>query len=58
MRLVTESARSAQPPLRRRLLVVDDNKDAAESMMMLLELCGLEVVCAYDGDSALKAAVS
>jgi len=58
MRLVTESARSAQPPLRRRLLVVDDNKDAAESMTMLLELWGHEVVCAYDGDGALKVAVS
>ena len=58
MRLVTESARSAQPPLRRRLLVVDDNRDAAESMAILLELWGHEVVCAYDGESAVKAAAS
>ena len=56
MRLVTESARSTQPPPRRRLLVVDDNKDAAESMAMLLELWGHEVVCVYDGHSALEAA--
>ena len=41
---------------RRRLLVVDDNKDAAESMSMLLELWGHEVLCAYDGRTALETA--
>jgi CheY-like chemotaxis protein len=35
---------------------VDDNKDAAESMSMLLEMWGHEVVCAYDGRSALEVA--
>jgi two-component system CheB/CheR fusion protein len=37
-------------------MVIDDNKDAAESMSMLLELWGHEVVCAYDGRTALTAA--
>ena len=40
----------------KRLMVIDDNKDAAESMSMLLELWGHEVMCAYDGQSALEAA--
>jgi PAS domain S-box-containing protein len=47
---------TGQQPRRRRLMVIDDNKDAAESMSMLLELWGHEVVCAYDGRSALEAA--
>jgi PAS domain S-box-containing protein len=46
----------APPPRRRRLMVIDDNKDAAESMSMLLELWGHEVVCVYDGRTALEAA--
>jgi two-component system CheB/CheR fusion protein len=37
-------------------MVVDDNKDAAESMSMLLELWGHDVICAYDGHTALEAA--
>src|SRR5205814_700321 len=40
----------------RRVMVIDDNKDAAESMSMLIELWGHEVICAYDGRSALEAA--
>ncbi|MDB6041530.1 MAG: two-component hybrid sensor and regulator [Gammaproteobacteria bacterium] len=47
---------TGQQPRRRRLMVIDDNKDAAESMSMLLELWGHEVVCAYDGRTALEAA--
>lgn len=54
---MTRLQRGATPP-RQRLLVVDDNKDAAESMSMLLELWGHEVVCAYDGAAALKAAAT
>jgi two-component system CheB/CheR fusion protein len=50
------SERTAHQPRRRRLMVIDDNRDAAESMSMLLELWGHEVVCAYDGRSALEAA--
>jgi two-component system CheB/CheR fusion protein len=46
------------PPSRQRLLVVDDNRDAAESMSMLLELWGYQVLCAYDGASALAIAAS
>lgn len=42
----------------KRLMVIDDNKDAAESMSMLLELWGHEVMCAYDGQSALEAATT
>jgi CheY-like chemotaxis protein len=41
---------------RKRLMVVDDNRDAAETMSMLFELWGHEVVCAYDGRSALETA--
>src|SRR6201990_2315377 len=41
---------------RRRILVIDDNKDAAESMSMLFELWGHDVVCAYDGRTALETA--
>jgi CheY-like chemotaxis protein len=43
-------------PRRKRLMVVDDNRDAAETMSMLFELWGHEVVCAYDGRSALETA--
>lgn len=52
------AASDSQPPeqRRRRLLVIDDNKDAAESMSMLFELWGYEVICAYDGRSALETA--
>jgi signal transduction histidine kinase/ActR/RegA family two-component response regulator len=41
----------------RRLLVVDDNIDGAESLALLLRLEGHEVRTAYDGPSALQAAV-
>jgi PAS domain S-box-containing protein len=51
------SERTVHQPRRRRIMVIDDNKDAAESMSMLLELWGHEVMCAYDGHSALEAAV-
>jgi CheY-like chemotaxis protein len=57
MHAVPVSEPIAQQPRRRRLMVIDDNKDAAESMSMLLELWGHEVVCAYDGRTALEAAV-
>jgi CheY-like chemotaxis protein/nitrogen-specific signal transduction histidine kinase len=40
----------------RRVLVVDDNEDAADSLAALLQLSGHEVVVAYDGHQALKAA--
>jgi CheY-like chemotaxis protein len=52
---MTESRTDAEAR-RQRLLVVDDNKDAAESMSMLLELWGHQVICAYDGHSALEIA--
>jgi PAS domain S-box-containing protein len=42
----------------RRLLVVDDNIDGAESLALLLRLEGHEVRTAYDGPSALQAAVA
>jgi CheY-like chemotaxis protein len=42
---------------RRRILVVDDNADQAESLRMLLELHGHEVELAFDGPSALAAAI-
>jgi PAS domain S-box-containing protein len=58
MTVVPESGHSASTPARRRLLVVDDNKDAAESMSMLLELWGHEVICAYDGRTALETAAT
>ena len=38
-----------------RVLVVDDNVDAAESIAKILRLCGHEVRCEYDGQSALAA---
>ncbi len=41
---------------RRRIMVIDDNKDAAESMSMLFELWGHDVICAYDGRTALETA--
>ena len=41
---------------RLRLMVIDDNKDAAESMSMLFELWGHEVVCVFDGRTALDTA--
>jgi PAS domain S-box-containing protein len=40
----------------RRILVVDDNRDAAETLAMLLRLMGHQVVLAYDGLEALRAA--
>ena len=44
-----------QMPL--RVLCVDDNRDHADSEAMLLELHGCEVEVAYDGPSALEAAL-
>lgn len=41
----------------RRVLVVDDNVDAADSMRDLLKLGGCEVRTAYDGATALQAAM-
>ena len=58
MSVIADSGHSAQRPARRRVLVVDDNKDSAESMSMLLELWGHEVVCAYDGRTALETAAN
>jgi CheY-like chemotaxis protein len=40
-----------------RVLVVDDNIDAAQSMAKLLEMTGQETRLAYDGPSALQAAL-
>jgi PAS domain S-box-containing protein len=56
MHVETRSESTEQQPRRRRLMVVDDNRDAAESMSMLLELWGHEVICAYDGRTALETA--
>ena len=58
---MTMTAASESPPAqeqqkRRRLMVIDDNKDAAESMSMLFELWGHEVICVYDGHTALETA--
>lgn len=41
-----------------RVLVVDDNIDAAQSLAMLVEISGHETQVAYDGPSALKAALT
>lgn len=40
-----------------RMLVVDDNRDAADSLAEILRLLGYRVRTAYDGRSALEAAV-
>ena len=40
-----------------RVLVVDDNQDAAESLGLLLEALGHEIQTAYDGLSAVEAAI-
>lgn len=56
--LAMTAPHSGTTPPRQRLLVVDDNRDAAESMSMLLQLWGYDVLCAYDGLNALKAAAS
>ena len=40
-----------------RVLVVDDNVDAAQSLAMLLEISGHEARMAYDGPTALAAAI-
>ena len=40
-----------------RVLVVDDNVDAAQSLGLLLEMSGHAVYLAYDGPSALQAAI-
>ena len=40
-----------------RVLVVDDNQDAAQSLAMLLEMMGHQVSLAYDGPSAVQAAL-
>ena len=49
---------TVQPPAKGcRVLVVDDNVDAAQSLAVLLEMTGHEVWLAYDGPTALKAAI-
>ena len=50
---------AAQPPAQyRRVLVVDDNVDAAQTLAFLLESSGHEVKLAYDGLSAVAAAIA
>ncbi|MDB5884022.1 MAG: multi-sensor hybrid histidine kinase [Polaromonas sp.] len=54
-------ATPAVPPERRpgcRVLAVDDSVDAVESLAMLLRIAGHEVEIAYDGPSALHAALA
>jgi CheY-like chemotaxis protein len=41
-----------------RILVVDDNRDAAQSLSLLLSSEGHEVLLAYDGYTALEAALA
>lgn len=56
MNVAPDAQQTGMPPKRRRLMVIDDNRDAAESMSMLFELWGYEVVCAFDGRTALETA--
>ena len=56
MTAASESPPTQKQQKRRRLMVIDDNRDAAESMSMLFELWGHEVICVYDGRTALEAA--
>jgi PAS domain S-box-containing protein len=62
------AAASLQPPLIRvqttyaaprvlRVLVVDDNVDTADSLTLLVDLSGYAVRTAYDGPTALQAAI-
>jgi CheY-like chemotaxis protein len=48
----------ATRPLRPRVLVVDSSHDAAVSLAWLLERWGFQPVMAYDGPSALAAALA
>lgn len=52
---VTEADQPTARPL--RVLVVDDNVDTTESLAILLELSGNEVRKAYDGPTAVEAAL-
>ena len=53
------STETAQPPGKCcRVLVVDDNVDAAQSLAILLKMSGHDVRMAYDGPTALDAAVN
>jgi PAS domain S-box-containing protein len=52
-----DDARRSAPHGGRRVLVVDDNRDSAESMAMLLRATGHDVETAYDGPTALEAAL-
>ena len=57
--LPTPALDTVQPPANsRRVLVVDDNVDAAQSLALLLEMSGHEVKLAYDGLSAVAAAIA
>ena len=56
--LAFQSAVTALPSeQQRRVLVVDDNVDAAQSLAMLLQATGHDVRVAYDGPSAVEAAL-
>jgi CheY-like chemotaxis protein len=46
------------PPARPHVLVVDDCRDAADSLALLLNRWGYQTVIAYDGPSALAAALT
>jgi len=52
------AALGAPPAVRAgtRVLIVEDNPDAAESLMMLLEMLGLRVQVAHEGQTALQTA--
>jgi len=57
--LAFQSAITALPPeQQRRVLVVDDNVDAAQSLALLLQATGHAVRVAYDGPSAVDAALA
>jgi CheY-like chemotaxis protein len=53
--ITTEATKPTGPSL--RVLVVDDNRDTADSIALLLEASGHDVRMAYDGQTALEAAL-
>ena len=44
--------------LQRRVLIVEDNQDAADSLRMFLELLGLHVRVAYNGQDGVREAIA
>ena len=56
--IVVPAAAPLQPDSLQRVMIVDDNRDAADSLALLLQFEGLQTLCVYSGEEAMRALAS